>query len=458
MSYKAISTFTTVAAMGGYGGDDEVGPGFGRAWPPASGDYANPPTQPFDYENAPDGAFVFIDLGGNTLELTGWEVTAFATEYEIEDYTDTEGDSQQRIVLAGNITTPSDATPTWVDVQSVTEDPDEADSFVRGYRISSSRYELPIGIWINVNSAKEANVAALRLVVYAERTDGTVVTQSCIVPIGITGEVASTSNVALIHYEDHLHGGPLNGGEDSLDQILVQNSYTEYTKRDLAWDPVREEVIYSVGDPFGSEDHDIYRSPLDGSNAAEKILDVSVLASVKALQVFGRDLFVIMQDGTSKKVDLDSLLVTDLSDPPNGNNHFGQLGVLNGTLYGVSGDNLYQIDPGGSDWSWIQIKDLGDRAFRLCADGGLLWFRLIGDDNVYTYDPSTDILTDKGWSQQDAVYGFTVVNGLAYIGGIQPDNDIGIYDAQDGTLVQGGVYEGGTTGTVHVIIPITKQL
>lgn len=256
--------------------------------------------------------------------------------------------------------------------------------------------------------------------------------------------------LSLLIADEKILGGPLDGGTNSLSGDRVTGSIvTNVSKRDLGWDPVRKEVIYGGSTTFSGTEN-LYRSTPDLSNQHEKIADGGGTNAIRAVQVFGREVFVIEYDGTSYKVNLDTLARTNLADPPNGSNHWGQLTVMDGVMYGFSGNKLYTID---SAWNWTEIDDLGFRGFMLTNDGGLLYFVNISDDAVKSYDPGTNTLTDLGWST-DAQAGFEVVDGIAYRSsgtGAQKCN------VADGSGCS-SVHDGGSVGTVLAIQAITQQL
>lgn len=276
MSYRAISTPFDVAHMGGYDGDDAIGPGFGNTWPPSdpSDQYAAPPDNPYDYENAPDGAFVFIDLSGRTLEIQDWEVLNVASDYDIESYTDEDGNEQERIALAGTISGPSSDKPSWVEVYGPTQD--GSPNWVRGFRISSDRYELPVGLWVKVVTAKDEGVQAFTVRVLARRSDGSVISESCVVPIASTSDVvvpiaegiitlveeglSNQEGVAIIPYDS--------------ENVNAVNTGWENVKGGAVWDAENERFVAG----WNSTPRRLVTFDIDG-NFIEYLVDISSLIS-----------------------------------------------------------------------------------------------------------------------------------------------------------------------------------
>lgn len=236
-----------------------------------------------------------------------------------------------------------------------------------------------------------------------------------------------------------IHGGILGGGADSLNTQRAQTSPMDTSSpvHDLAWDPVREEVLYTS--PI---DRDVYRSVL-GSSDYELVFATGKL--IYALEVKGRDLYVAAAD-TLYIIDLDTLAEKESIAIPQPS-HAG-LAVLGDEVYllcGISSPTLYRVDGD----VMTSVRGSLAQSWRLCVDGGYLYWTTASD--IYRYDVGGDVLTALGWHPASGAAAFLVVGDEVYSGTSQ----ISRYNLA-GTVLAANLFS--ITKPASAIIGINKDL
>jgi hypothetical protein len=271
--------------------------------------------------------------------------------------------------------------------------------------------------------------------------------------VGITEDVQPLEYVSVLLWEDDICGGPLNGGENSLNPVRVSNTHTNYQKLCLGWDPDRQEVLYSEGN-FNSDLFDLYASPIDGSNSAELLLALSGASKQPhGMCVIDGVLHVVVSDAVYDYDLAARSLIGSWSLPAGPAT--GALTARDGiAYYAASNSKFYRYDGGGT---FTEVKDHGLTANYLSSDAGWVYFRDDTNNCVSRWNPTSGAIeqTAVTFSNFAAV---AVINGLVYAGQGSPNNDIYIYDIETGVLVQDNAYSGGSTGTVLAITGITQQL
>lgn len=433
---------------GGWGGTTQCGPVLGLPWDAVV--YAA--TAPSDFGNLPDGALLFIDFGGETLELQSWEMTRVADSYTLFAGTDKNGIEYETLALAGAISAAPSAQPSWFDVQAPTAHPDTTD-YTRGYRIGAN-YLLPIGWGMQVFEALQLGIKAVEFRVVAQRADGTTVSKSCAVPVALTQDTQLTSNnVGVVFWESpNIYGVDIASLTEDSAQLVLGDSSTAYAKNaGIGWDAENSAIFYSWAD-FNTNKHDIMRYVL-GAGGPTTIIAKSTL--IAGLGFHGGFVYYHHQNAQAiRRVNVSTLADEEWFDftTVGGASILGVSSTSitvgdDGTVYVTTSDGIYRITQA------LDASKVADFAYGsgdgLVWGGGLLW-GVISDNTdpdyrkAYATHPGTggQVLVD---SEGGILAIGDPVKNVLYQRGTAGQH-LDRYTLNTLTVVE--IYDGDATGTV----------